>query len=118
MTTKRGYAAFCVSTAARSIREAEIHLVTRYFDVVDKESALWRDYEATTNPRQAHEVLQNAQVVHRMVISLGREIGVSPLSRRNLGVASTNIRPGSRLEAFRREGLNPEPAPGYLVAAG
>ncbi len=112
--TKREYAALAVSEAARTIRPAEVHLVTRYFDLTDKEIALWKQYEAAITPKDARDVLVNAHQVHRMILSLGREIGVSPLARRNLGVqAAAHQRLGSRLDAFRRGEDGPSPLEHY-----
>jgi hypothetical protein len=109
-STRRGYAAFATSEAAKSIRPAEVHLVVTYFDVVDRELAAWRQFDAATSPTAARGALVNAHQLHRIVVSLGREIGCSPLARRNLGVQiDKHQRPGSRLEAFRRGEDGPAP---------
>lgn len=102
MTTKREWNHFCSSVAARAIRAAEVHLAVRYFDLVDTEARLWKQYEATTTPREARDVLVNAHQVHRMLLSLGREIGVSPLARRNLAITEASAKV-SRLDAFNAE---------------
>jgi hypothetical protein len=96
--TKREYAAFCGSEAAKAVREAEAHLLMRYFDLVDREAKLWAEFERTS----AAKTLALVHQCHRMMLSLGRELGIGGLSRRNLGVPAV-AKPGSRLDAFRAE---------------
>ncbi len=93
--------AFAKSEPAKSIRPSEVHLVRRYFDCVDRETRLFDDFEADTDPKSARATLVNVHTLHRMVLSLGREIGISPLARRNLGVPAENLpAPGDRLADF------------------
>jgi hypothetical protein len=101
--TKREYLSFCDSEAARAIRESETHLLTRYFSIVDKESRLWKQFEDTAEPKAARDVLALVHQCHRMMLSLGRELAIGGLSRRNLGVAPVT-KPLSRLAQFQSDG--------------
>lgn len=97
-STRDAYVSFARSEAAKAIRPAEFPLVTRWADSMDREQRLWAEFEQT--PSKA--TLALVHTLHRMVISLAREIGASPLARRNLGTGS-GAKPTSRIEAFRRQ---------------
>lgn len=108
--TRAAYRAFKASEAAKSIRPAEAHLVTRYFDCVDREALLWAEFERSELPK----TLDLIHRLHRMILSLGREVGISPLARRNLGVPAA-AKPLSRLERFSRNlPVEPGPTNGYV----
>ncbi|MGA7911049.1 MAG: hypothetical protein WCC30_05825, partial [Candidatus Dormiibacterota bacterium] len=99
--TRRAYREFVASPAVFAIKPAEVPLVTRYFDMTSRIERLW-DAFATAKGRDARDLLLNVNTLQRLVLMLGREIGLSPLARRNLGVQSDPT-PPNRLDMFLAE---------------
>jgi len=102
--TVAAYNAFRTSEAAKPIRPSEAHLATRYYDFLDQEARLWAQF--VTKPDA--KTLDLVHRLHRMILSLGREVGISPLARRNLGVPSTAKRV-NRLAAFQKSNGQADP---------
>jgi hypothetical protein len=99
--TRRAYTGYVASEAAKSVRPAEVPLLVRYFDIINREAILWRQFETADSPAAAKAALDLVHTLQRLALSLGRELAIGGKSRRDLGVAAVTS-PFSRLETFQR----------------
>jgi hypothetical protein len=101
--TVTAFETYARSEAARALRSEDTAAVFRLFDYLDRRAAWWDSVpESATAPR-AHEAITAIKSLESMIQSLANSIGLGPRARRDLGIL-TEVKPGSRLDAFIHEG--------------
>lgn len=97
--TRKTYAEYAQSQAARALRAEDMPVVRRLFDYIDRLTRFWD--QIPDNPIDAAKALQSIRLLQGLVSTLSREVGLGPSARQSLGIR-TETRPGSKLDAFRR----------------
>jgi phage terminase small subunit len=97
--TRRTYAEYAQSQAAKALRAEDTPVVRRLFDYIDRLSRFWD--KVPDDPDDAKGPLQSIRLLQDLVSKLSREVGFGPSARQSLGIR-TETRPGSALDAFRQ----------------
>ena len=101
--TVTAFETYARSDAARALRAEDTAAVFRLFDYLDRRAMWWDSVPTEATAPRAHEAITAIKSLESMIQSLATSIGLGPRARRDLGIL-TEVKTGSRLEAFIHDG--------------
>lgn len=100
--TRAHYSTYVESETARLLRAEDVPNAVRLFEYLDRLARMIGALDDIPDDGVA-KALANVKAMESMVITLSNHLGIGPNARARLSV-KTNDKPGSKLEAFLKNG--------------